>query len=1010
MNTTTCRPSARRRIATGLTLAAALALAPGVPAQTVTTLGGGPKSFPLTTANSAGFADGNTFLLAQFRTPASLALDSLGNLYMADLGNNAIRKISSAGASSSFTTTIISNLLSPVAVVVDGADQLYVLTQGDGALRKFDTSGALVATLATTLVTPTALSLDSTTNLVVTELGGALKRVTQAGITTNILATGTLVAPLGVAFIETNSIAVVSGNAIVNVNPLANTTNLIAGNAAAGMVNGLAADARFNTPAQIRRAPDGSILVCDRFNHRVRIITPEGTVSTLYGVSTNLWVEELLANPVLLAGWVDGAAPAAAREPLGITINAGGTNIFVVEAGWSLLRTVSGVNFAPRATGGTGGGGTGGTINSNLTANLITFGFQNGEGSTDFIGAPGQTFFAPVTITLLPGQEMYSLGFSIAVTNGTGSPPVTNGALSFSSMLQRPVPSNPAFFEPIPPSFAFSFVTNLFTNATDFTVTTNIIPQFTNSVFVDTNFSLMSVAWIETKGRTNLYNSLAQDLIKFSRAHINQFNKEGGAVFAGGFGFRIPPTATTGQTYRIQVFNATAATNLAGGVTLAAPTNGSLTTGPINSIKQVTVNIRPYLVGDVSSFRWFNAGDFGDGTLTIDDASQTFNSAIYLVNTPPAGSDFFDAMDSSNGATNLLLNASSGNIDAVTMGDGVLAVDDVFVTLRRSLNPYTTWYVRYWTNGVRTNAVTTNNLPKPTFGLLRPPIELAGPVPPANAADSLVLFTAGDAVRTNTTVTVPITLDLFGNYPVRVMMLRLRVQPLDGSPAVTHPVQFQFAQAAKLGNPYQAANPSPDSWVGIWLNDAAPGIGAGRTVLGNLVLTVPPGTPASASYLVRFDHASASPNGLALIPSREHHGIVTAVDRSAASFGDGLPDQWKLRWFGTLYDARANPNLDLTGDGMPNWAKFRAGIDPLDPDQSLRLAPQVTTDASGRPSGFVFRWPTVRDKRYVLEGATRLGSGAWTPLSTEVGGTGADARLTNSAAGLQFFRLRLVEP
>ncbi|MBI3876210.1 MAG: hypothetical protein HY300_09705, partial [Verrucomicrobia bacterium] len=508
---------------------------------------------------------------------------------------------------------------------------------------------------------------------------------------------------------------------------------------------------------------------------------------------------------------------------------------------------------------------------------------------------------------------------------------------------------------------------------------------------------------------TNLYNTLAQDLIKFSQAHINQFLEDGGSVIAGGFGFQIPATASTGMTYRIQVFNATAQTNLSGGVNIAAPTNGSLTTGPINSVKKVTVGIRPYLVGDVSNFRWFNAGDFGDGTLTIDDASQTFNAAVYGINIPPAGSDFFDAMDSSNGTTNNMLNASSGNIDNVTTGDGQINVDDVFVTLRRSLNPYSTWYVRYWTNGFRTNAVTTNNLPKPTFGMQLPAVEQVRPLTTsANTDPPLMIFSAGDAVRTGPIVTVPVKVQLFGPYPLRVLMLRLRVQPLDGSPVITEPIQFNLLQSGAIGNPFQSGNPTPDAWFGVWLNDTAPGIPAGNTLFGNLVITLPLNAPSDASYLVRFDHVSGSPNGLGLLPRRMQPGLVTITDRSTSSFGDGLPDQWRLRWFGSLYDSRATAMGDATGDGMPNWVKLRAGINPLDPSQSLRLAPQIVTDANGRSAGVTLRWPTVANKLYVLEGGSSLGN--WSPLSTNITGSGADAQLTNSASGLQFYRLRLVEP
>ncbi|MBI3875671.1 MAG: hypothetical protein HY300_06860, partial [Verrucomicrobia bacterium] len=489
----------QQALAAAVAACAALALAATASAQTtVRTLGGGPKSYPLATNNASGSADGNTFNIAQFNIPFGIALDNAGNLYMADFGNNAVRKVSNVGLTNSFTSTIVTGLNGPIAVAVDAANNLYVLTQGDGALRKYDTSGTLLQTLTTTLVSPTAIAFDTSTNLVVTELGGAVKRVTNSAAP-GISNLFNFTTPLrGVAVFASNSIAVISGNAIVNLNPIANTTNLIAGNAAAGFADGLAADALFNTPHQMVRAPDGSLIICDRLNHRVRVVSPQGTVSTLYGVGTNQWVDAPNANPALLAGWVDGTAPAAAREPLGVTINGGGTNIFVTEAAWHLLRTVTGASFVPQAPSGGGSGGGTVNMNSNLTANLITFGFQSGEGSTDFIGAAGQTFFAPVTLTLIPGQKMYSLGFSMAATNDAGSPPITSGGgnppLSYSSMLQRPIPSNPTFFEKIPPSFAFSFVTNYFTNTTDFSVKTNVVPTFTNAVFLDTNVNVLSVA------------------------------------------------------------------------------------------------------------------------------------------------------------------------------------------------------------------------------------------------------------------------------------------------------------------------------------------------------------------------------------------------------------------------------------------------------------------------------------------------------------------------------------
>ena len=63
-------------------------------------------------------------------------------------------------------------------------------------------------------------------------------------------------------------------------------------------------------------------------------------------------------------------------------------------------------------------------------------------------------------------------------------------------------------------------------------------------------------------------------------------------------------------------------------------------------LKNVTIGSRKYLVGNVYPFRWFNAGDFGNTNLQNADVEQVFQSAIYSLNYPPAGSDFFDAMDS----------------------------------------------------------------------------------------------------------------------------------------------------------------------------------------------------------------------------------------------------------------------------------------------------------------------------------------------------------------------------
>src|SRR3569833_2399996 len=102
-------------------------------------------------AGQSGSADG-TGAGARFNYPAGLAIDSSGNLYVADSSNNTLRKISSSGtvttlagnpASSGFAdgTGTAATFYQPVGVAVDSAGNVYVADSGNSALRKVTPSG-----------------------------------------------------------------------------------------------------------------------------------------------------------------------------------------------------------------------------------------------------------------------------------------------------------------------------------------------------------------------------------------------------------------------------------------------------------------------------------------------------------------------------------------------------------------------------------------------------------------------------------------------------------------------------------------------------------------------------------------------------------------------------------------------------------------------------------------------------------------------------------------------------
>ena len=447
-----------------------------------------------------------------------------------------------------------------------------------------------------------------------------------------------------------------------------------------------------------------------------------------------------------------------------------------------------------------------------------------------------------------------------------------------------------------------------------------------------------------------------------------------------------------------------------------ATTNGSLTSGAINAIKNVTIGQRKYVVGDANPFRWFNAGDFGNTNLLNDDVEQIFQSAVYYLNTPQPGSDFYNSMDSccgtyvpavgylapnttvSGAALNPLFCGSDLTINNYAFGDGELDVTDVYVTFRRSLDPSLNWFRRFWTNGTLGAEIFTNQYR--VYGRA----ETTGSSTTksfnnSSAENPAVTFTAGDAVTgPGQTVYIPITANVRGAYPLRVLALNLTVHPLDGSPALTAPVAF--TPTAALGAPSTSMSEGAGNYAAAWLNSGVVGV-LDETVIGTLQITLPAGAPTSAAYAVSFDHASGSPNGLAKFPKQIFSGLITLADRSTSSAGDGISDAWRLRWFGTVNNVLSGTHADADGDGADNLAEFHAGTNPNNLLSVLKL--NAGKDAALNP---LVRWPSISGKHYVIERSFSLYGDNWNPVSTNTG-TGGDLQFSESGSGNRFYRVRV---
>lgn len=169
------------------------------PAGVVTTLAG--------TAGTIGFADGPA-ATAKFWSPSGVAVDAAGNVYVADTNNNRIRKITPAGVVSTlagsstgawgFTngTGSAASFYYPKDLVLDTAGNLYVADSGNNAIRKV-TQGGVVSTVAgggigvvgstngatasATFNAPRGVAVDAAGNVYVADTGNHLIRKIAAG-------------------------------------------------------------------------------------------------------------------------------------------------------------------------------------------------------------------------------------------------------------------------------------------------------------------------------------------------------------------------------------------------------------------------------------------------------------------------------------------------------------------------------------------------------------------------------------------------------------------------------------------------------------------------------------------------------------------------------------------------------------------------------------------------------------------------------------------------------------
>ena len=344
---------------------------------------GGVVSSLAGSAGQSGSSDG-TGSAARFWRPSGVAVDGIGNIYVADSANNTIRKITPAGvvstlagsagqSGSSEGTGSAARFSNPTGVAVDGSGNVYVADKGNNKIRKVTPAGE-VSTLAgngltgssdglgssATFYQPAGVAVDSSGNVYVAELvNQTIRRITPAGLVSTLAGSASQIGssdgtgsaarfwqPAGVAVDGSGTIYVAeSGNNTIRKITPGGAVSTLAGSALQiGSNDGTGSAARFYGPSAVAVDGSGNMYVADNSNNTIRKITAAGVVNTLAGIASQ-------------PGSSDGTGAAASfNYPHGVAVDGNG-NVYVADNYNSTIRKVTPAGLVSTLAGSTGQGG-----------------------------------------------------------------------------------------------------------------------------------------------------------------------------------------------------------------------------------------------------------------------------------------------------------------------------------------------------------------------------------------------------------------------------------------------------------------------------------------------------------------------------------------------------------------------------------------------------------------------------------------------------------------------------
>ncbi len=320
------------------------------------------------TANYSG--DGGQAMAATFDSPSGVAVDTAGDIFIADTFNNVIREVvhstgeiitvagnGDSGYNGDGGQATDAQLTAPTAVAVDAAGDLFIADNGNDVVRAVDHATGLISTIAgdnvwgysgdggpataAALNFPTGVALNAAgdlfiadaSNNTVREVTGLISTVAGDGVGSYIGSGSQLYSPLGVAVDAAGDIftADIYANVIREVNASSGVISIVAGGGTDGyIVNGVpATDAGLNNPCDVAVDAAGDIFIADTYDNVIREVNTSGDITTVAGDGVGGY-----------SGDNGPATDAELNQPCGVAVDAAG-DIFIADSGNNVIREVN---------------------------------------------------------------------------------------------------------------------------------------------------------------------------------------------------------------------------------------------------------------------------------------------------------------------------------------------------------------------------------------------------------------------------------------------------------------------------------------------------------------------------------------------------------------------------------------------------------------------------------------------------------------------------------------------